>query len=443
MSATLRAEFKSALDEAQKIRDAAERSEEEIQRFKQLTDEVLPGLEAKIKAHDAVSQTSLDRFSELTIKGFSTPYASGRNVGQATITEDGDVFDEGEGLVTDKLFKAVSSPEYTRAFKTYMRLGETRVKERYPSVFKTLSAGLDDYSSIMIPPDILDKMIGRLPAPTTIAGRVTRYSTASNRLMMLRETYRDPSGLDIRTSPIQGQWTGEGGDPEPSPEPGFGEVSIPIHEYMGRLSISNTLLEDAGFNLEGFISGKLQQWLDYHYEYHLLFGSGVGQPQGIWTIAGRPQGVGQPGFVESAAAGTIDADTLKGMRYEILPQYQSDAVFIMNQRSAKVISLLKDKIDGYLLQKGSLPKNTINDYSPLEIDGTPVILSNYLPDIASGKCFAGYGSLKGYYMVNRLGMTVRVLNEIEAVKNRRVYLFRLRWGGMQVEDQYWKYIKIK
>ena len=46
-------------------------------------------------------------------------------------------------------------------------------------------------------------------------------------------------------------------------------------------------------------------------------------------------------------------------------------------------------------------------------------------------------------MVQRLGMTVRVLNEIEALKNRRVYLFRLRWGAMPVEDQYGKFVKIK
>jgi HK97 family phage major capsid protein len=115
----------------------------------------------------------------------------------------------------------------------------------------------------------------------------------------------------------------------------------------------------------------------------------------------------------------------------------------MNQKTAKSLALLKDGQGGYLLQKGSLPKNTINDYSPMELDGTPVIISNYLPDRAAGKCAAFYGSLKGVYMVQRLGMTVRVLNEIEALKNRRVYLFRLRWGSMPVEDQYGKFIKCK
>jgi hypothetical protein len=38
---------------------------------------------------------------------------------------------------------------------------------------------------------------------------------------------------------------------------------------------------------------------------------------------------------------------------------------------------------------------------------------------------------------------MRVLNEIEAVNNRRVYLFRLRWGGEMVQDELCKFIKIK
>jgi len=212
---------------------------------------------------------------------------------------------------------------------------------------------------------------------------------------------------------------------------------------MGKLSMSNTLLEDTGFNLEGWIGGKVSEWLDWHYEYHLLFGTGVGQPKGFWTDAGKPQALGQPGFVTTGTVGGIDPDTIKGIRYEILPQYRGDAVFIMNTQSLKKISILKDDQKQYLFQRGALPHNTLVDPNPDTLDGTAIIESNYLPDMATGKAFAYYGSLRGYYKVNRIGMTVRVLNEIEALKNRRVYAFRLRWGGMMVEEQFGKFIIAK
>jgi HK97 family phage major capsid protein len=442
MSNQLRAEFKSALAEAQQIRDAEDRTDDQSARFRELVDTVLPGLETRLKAHQEVSSTSLDHYADMAVKSHGTPFTPSRQVGQATFNEDG-FHDEGEGVVPPAQLKAVSTPEYSKAFKTYMRLGEDKVKNRYPSVYKTLVAGLDDYAGILIPPDVLDTMIKRTPAPTVIAGRVRRYTTGSNRLIMLRETYRDPSGLDIRTSPITGMWTGEGGNPDASPEAGFGEVTIPVHEYMGKLSVTNTLLEDAGFNLESYISEKLNEWLDYHYESTLINGTGVGQPLGIWTNAGKPQGLGQMGFVETAAAGVVEPDLIKSMEYNILPQYQGDAVWIMNQRTAKTISLMKDDQKQYLFQKGELPHNTVVNANPKLLAGYPVLISQYLPDIATGKCPIFFGSLKGVYMVQRLGMTVRVLNEIEALKNRRVYLFRLRWGAMPVEDQYGKFVKIK
>jgi len=441
MSSQLRAEFKSALAEAQQIRDFEERTDDQSARFRELVDNILPGLETRLKAHQSVSETSLDRYADITQKSSGTPYS--RPVGHAHISADGSVEDEGDGALTDAQFKAVMEPAYKRAFKTYMRLGEQKTKETRPAVFKTLVAGLDEYAGITIPPDWLDKVIARAPAPTVVQDLVTSFTTSSNRLLMLRETYTDPSGLDIRTSPIQGMWTGEGGDPADSPVPGLGEVSIPIHEFMGKLSMSNTLLEDTGFPLESWIAGKVQEWLRWHYEYHVLNGTGVGQPLGLWTTAGTPQGLGQMGFVTTPTAGVLDADTIKGMEYEILPQYQGDAVWLFNQRTAKAIALLKDDQKQYLFQKGELPHNTIVNANPKLLVGYPTIVSQYLPDIASTKCPVFFGSLKGYFKVNRIGMTVRVLNEIEALKNRRVYAFRLRWGGMPVEDPYGKFIKIK
>ena len=438
---TLKAEFKAALSEAEALKSKQDRTEDDAVRFKMLAEEVLPQLRGRIETQESIDNFSLDSYADMTQKSSGTPYS--RPVGHAHIGADGSIEDEGDGALTDAQYKAVMEPAYKRAFKTYMRLGEQKTKETRPAVFKTLVAGLDEYAGITIPPDWLDKVITRTAAPTVVQDLVTSFTTSSNRLLMLRETYKDPNGLDIRTSPIQGQWTGEGGNPDESPVPGLGEVSIPIHEHMGKLSMSNTLLEDTGFPLESWIGGKVQEWLRWHYEYHVLNGTGVGQPLGLWTNAGQPQGLGQMGFVTTNTVGAIDPDTIKGMEYEILPQYQGDAVWLMNQRTAKAVSLLKDDQKQYLFQRGELPHNTIVNANPKLLAGYPVIVSQYLPDIATGACPAFFGSLKGYYKVSRIGMTVRVLNEIEALKNRRVYAFRLRWGGMPVEDPYGKFVKIK
>jgi HK97 family phage major capsid protein len=260
---------------------------------------------------------------------------------------------------------------------------------------------------------------------------------------MLRTTYRD----DIHTSPINGQWTGEGGSPGASPEPTFGEVQIPVHEYMGRMSMSNTLLEDAGFNLESYFTQELNNWLDLHYEKHIAYGTGIGQPRGIWnSITDDANGVakaGLAGWVKTSTTGAFDPDTVKSMRFEILPQYaRRNFSFIMNQKSAKAISLFKATGGEYLFQRGQVYPGIVEP-TPDQIDGFPISYCQFAPDVANDAYAAIFGSLEGYFMPVRLGLSVRVLNEIEAIQNRRVYLFRLRWGGQLVQEQYLKFIKIK
>lgn len=442
-SPKLRAEFKSALAEAEALKLNEDRNEDQSVRLKTLATEVLPALKGRIEAEDALDAISLDAYHDLSNKTIGTPYSgSVRAAGSTTVTEKGEVYDEGLGLLTDKQNKAISTPEYARAFKSYIHFGEDKLKHAFPRTFKTLVEGIDEGAGYFVPPDVLNEVIMRKPAPTTLRGRVRQITTNSNRVVMLRTTFRD----DIYTSPIQGQWTGEAGTPSASLEPTFGEVSIPVHEYMGRISMSNTLLEDSGFNLESYFNQELQTWMDLHYEKHLAYGTGVGQPRGIWnSISSNAAGeAGKFGFVTaSGASSTLDADTVKSMRFNILPQYaMPNFNFVMHQQTAKAISLLKSTTNQYLFQRGQYYPGIVEP-TPDTIDGFPITYCMFAPlQGTTGNAVAFFGSLQGVFMPTRLGLSVRVLNEIEALQNRRVWLFRLRWGAETVQEQYGKFIKV-
>ena len=443
MSVQLRAEFKAALAEAEVLKGKPDRSDDDVARFKELAENVLPSLKGRIETHESVDAFNLDDYSVMTAKAVGTPFSGGRAAGSIRIGENGETEDIGPGALTAKQFDAIAKPEYAKAYKAFLYYGEDKVKNNYPSVYKTLVSGIDDGAGYFVPPDMLAAVIQRKPAPTTLRGRVRQITTSSNRVNMLRTTFRD----NIYTSPINGQWTGEAGNPDESAEPRFGEVQIAVHEYMGRLRVSNTLLEDSGFQLESYLSQELGTWLDLHYEKHLAYGTGIGQPKGIWnSVTSSATGVseaGKIGWVESGTIGKIDADTVKSMRFEILPQYaRSNFSFIMNQMSAKAISLLKDTNGSYLFQRGQYYPGIVEP-TPDAIDGFPISYCQFAPEIATGNFPILFGSLEGYFMPVRLGLSMRVLNEIEAVNNRRVYLFRLRWGGEMVQDELCKFIKIK
>jgi HK97 family phage major capsid protein len=212
---------------------------------------------------------------------------------------------------------------------------------------------------------------------------------------------------------------------------------------MGRLSLSNTLIDDSGFSIEGYLGQEIGNWMDLHYEQFLTNGTGIGQPKGVWATAGLPLGPGAPGSVQTAASGVLDPDVVKSMRFNILPQYeQKNFSFIMNQSSAKVISLMKSTGGVYLFQRGQNYPGIVEPV-PDSVDGFPIVYNQFAPDIAAGSYPILFGSLQGMFMPQRMGLTMRVLNEIEAVNNRRVYLFRLRWGSDLIQEQYLKFLQIK
>jgi len=442
-SPKLRAEFKSALAEAEALKLNTDRTEDQSARYKALATEILPALQGRIEAEDALDAINLDTFKALSDKTVGTPYSgSTRAAGQTVINDKGEAYDEGLGVLSEKQHNKIASDEYKLAFKAYLRYGEDRVKQSYPRAYKALVEGIDEGAGYFVPPDIINEVIQRKPAPTSLRGRVRQITTGSNRVVMLRTTYRD----DINTSPIQGMWTGEAGNPNESNTPTFGEVSIPVHEYMGKIPVSNTMLDDSGFNLEGYINQELAVWLDLHYERHLAYGTGVGQPRGLWnsitTDAGGAAQQGRIPWVVSGDANALKADIVKSMRFKILPQYaRPNFTYIMNQNTAEKISLFKSTTDQYLFQGGQVYPGIVEP-TPDRIDGFPITYCQYAPSVAAGAFPVLFGSIQGMFMPVRLGMSIRVLNEIEALQNRRVYLFRLRWGAEMVQEQYCKFIKI-
>lgn len=445
----LRADYNAALAEAEAIKANPDRTPEQSARFLEINKSILPNLKSQVATEEEIESTSLDVYKAANDESFGTPYtAKARQSGQTHIDKNGDVEDEGPHKLTVEKFKAIADPSYRTAFKWYLYNGEKYLKERRPSTYKTLSAGIDEDVGYFIPPEIMSEILRREPAPTTLAGRVRRITTGSPRVTWMRTTYRDSN--NIYTSPINGQWTGEGRNPDASPEPTYGEASINVHEYTGKWSISNTAIADSGRDLEAEFSYELGIWSQLHFEKYLSLGTGVGQPQGLWhstaitsDAAGAPE-LGRAGWVKTGTTGAFDGDTLRRMKFKIPLQYVSqDTSFIMNQASAEAISLLKNSTtDTYLFQNSQVYPGIVEPV-PDRIAGYPITYCQFAPDIANDAYAAIFGSLKGYIMPVRQGMTVRVLDEIEALNGRRVYMFHLRWGGRLIQEQFHKFVKIK
>ena len=68
-----------------------------------------------------------------------------------------------------------------------------------------------------------------------------------------------------------------------------------------------------------------------------------------------------------------------------------------------------------------------------QLAGYPVTYSGFMPNRGSANYPVILGDLGGYYLVERVGFSIQVLNEVYAEVNQKVLLGRLRFGGQVAE----------
>lgn len=342
------------------------------------------------------------------------------------------VSDDSEMLMHVKTWELIRSPEYGRAFKSYLRRGLNGLQG---SELKVLQEGSDTQGGFLVPEDILNRVIAKEPTPVSIAGRVTKITTSRDALVIPRVNYTTDN---LYTTGIRVTWTGEvpaSATAHRVTEPVFGQLRIPIYTAMLSLPLTNNMVEDSLFPIVSWCSDKFSETIDLLYDNMILNGSGAAQPSGILR---SPGGTNEPGTTVSGAAAALTADGVINLAFALPPQYDKNACFCFNKTStALAIAKLKDGDGRYLwgagLQDSGMAVPILKGRLLLGYD---VCLSEFMPNVAASAYPIIFGDLTGYYLVNRIGFSIQVLRELYAETNQILLLGRIRFGGAVAED--WK-----
>ncbi len=342
--------------------------------------------------------------------------------------------EEGFGNVSAKQWTAITSDAYTKAFLAYVRKsGRVTADEA-----KVLQEGIDDQGGFLVPADIIMRLITKKPVPTAVAAYVTTIDTNRDRIVMPKAVYTADNRY---TSPVRITWTGE--VPASSTQhlvtqPVFGQFEAPVHTAMMSLPVTNDQLEDSGIALMAYIESCFNEAIDLVAEDLILNGTGVKQPSGILQ---SPGGANEPAVSNSGAAADFTADGFKTIQFALPPQYQSNARWVMNwTNSAQTIEKMKDA-DGRYLWGNRDNGLSVNQFD-LPLLGRPVVYNEFAPNVGAGTYPVVYGDLSAYYWVRRIGFSIQILNELNALLNQKVLLGRLRVGGDVAEDWALKIMQI-
>lgn len=210
-----------------------------------------------------------------------------------------------------------------------------------------------------------------------------------------------------------------------SPTSPAGQIEFSPHTCMTVLQIPNELLQDAAFNLRSFILDELTWGMSEEEEKKFLNGTGSGEPKGLLMAGGL---TGQD--AETSGASTIVSNDIQGLPMKLLAQYRANGSWLIPRVFLSQIMLLKDSTNRYLWQP---------DFSkpgaPITLVGYPVRESEYFPTMSTtGDPFLIFGDFRrGYTIVDRIELEVKVLNELYATANQTGVLLVKRTDGQIVD----------
>ncbi|WP_102109355.1 phage major capsid protein [Oceaniglobus roseus] len=230
----------------------------------------------------------------------------------------------------------------------------------------------------------------------------------------------------VDTTDIGAGWSSETASQTETGTPTIDRIVIPLHELSALPKASQRLLDDAAFDIEGWLAGRIADKFARSEAAAFVNGDGVDKPRGFLNhtkVADASWAWDTLGYVATGADGAFDgADALVDLVYALGAQYRANGTFVMNSKTAGVVRKLKDA-DGRFLWSDGLAAG-----EPARLLGYPVVVAEDMPDIATGSYSIAFGDFgAGYTIAERPDL--RILRDPFSAKPHVLFYATKRVGG--------------
>jgi HK97 family phage major capsid protein len=241
-------------------------------------------------------------------------------------------------------------------------------------------------------PEELDAAIGRAlrsASPIRQLANVVQVGTSGYRQL-------------VSIGAPQSGWVSEIAPRPETATPEFAEVAPPIGELYANPAASQTMLDDAAFDLEAWLGHEIAAEFARAEGAAFVSGNGVAKPRGFLHGAPsaaadgvRPHGVLQ--FIASGAAGAFQSaapqDRLVDLVHTLRAPYRQGAVFVMNSATAARIRKFKTADGAFLWQPGLVSGQ------PDTLLGYPLVEAEDMPDLAPDSLSVAFGNFRAGYLI--------------------------------------------
>lgn len=286
--------------------------------------------------------------------------------------------------------------EYKASFTGFLRKGDGKLQA-------SMSVGSDPNGGYWVDPD----RGGRLVTKVFETSPMRQYANITT------------IGTDALTGPYDdGEagvgWVGETESRAETSTPTVGEWRIPVHEIYANPAVTQKLLDDAGFDVGGWLDKKVADKFSRTQNTAFVTGNGDGKPIG-WhsystsavTTDDDTRARNLLEYVPSGAAGAFDSapdgvDAFIDLITALNPVYRGNANFFMNRATLGLAMKLKDS-DGQYLWKPVVRDGIFG----INMHGFGVVEMEDIPDVAADSFSVAFGDMREtYQIVDRHGIRV-------------------------------------
>lgn len=207
-------------------------------------------------------------------------------------------------------------------------------------------------------------------------------------------------------------------------DPTLAQRTLGAFKYGELILASTELIQDAGFDVEGFIAKVAGVNVGNAFGAKLITGAGTTEPLGITASAT----LGVTGG--TAVAGVPSMDNLIDLQYSVTAPYRArpEAGWLMKDQTAGQVRKIKDSTNNYIWQ------NSVVAGTPDLLLGKPVTTDPYMPATAINAKSVIFGDLSTYFV--RIVNDIRFERSVDFAFNTDQVAFRciIRGDGMLIDQ---------
>ncbi len=392
-------------------KEALENLTRSFETFKSANDERLAEIESKGQA-DVITEEKLDRLNKEMARLQGAAKAMQAAAGRPNLSAKQD----------QDMIKAEQKRQF---FEGFIRKGHTQNLAQNLDQ-KALSTTVNTDGGYAVPVELDQQIEKRLRDLSPIRAEANVVAIGSSKYKKL-----------VNVGGITSGWISETGARVETATPTLQEITPPLGEIYANPAATQTMLDDANFNVDKWLSEELAEEFSYQENGAFVNGSGINQPRGFlqYTVSTAGDDSRTFGEIQALTTGVAGdwaaadpSDILVDMIHEMKSGYRSDAKFYMNTSLLAEIRKFKDADGNYLWRPA------LENAAPSTLLGYPVIEVAEMPTRAVSSLSLCFANMKRAYTITDRSGT-QILRDPYSNKPYVHFYTTKRVGGAVTNDQ--------